>query len=201
MIFITFCRIIFYNILVHPSISSFNHASVHYSSSSGQMDHNKNEITNTGFLSRRNVTGHSLNDQHASLNFQSSPHFGRDRSTDTPVQRNTTTGFNKPVTMKQPFEQLQSRRQSAFYRPLPGQKDVNFNQPKSSSQYQLHSQTANIQKSMQNDAMNGYQRQSPTIIKSHSLTRPECYSCTKITLNNVSPLFIVFVLHSSANLE
>ena len=189
----------FYNILVHPSISSFNHTSVHSSSSSGQNDHNKNEIANTGFLSRRNVRGHSLNDQHVDHNFQNSSQLDMNEPTNTLVQGNTATVFNKPVTLKQPFEQLQSQRQSAFYRPLPGRKDIGSNQSKLSSQNQLHSQISNIQKSMPNDAMNGYQQQSSTIIRSHSLTQPDCYSCTKIILNNVSFLFVV--LYSSANFE
>jgi hypothetical protein len=164
--------IIISNIILDcSSISSFNQVSRYPSSSSIQINQNKNEPNNTGFLS---ATGRSTNDR---LGLQNTLHVG---TTNTFTARNTATLFSETVPTKQLLEQIpsQQQQQSAFRRPLSGQENNSLNQSRSSTQNLLISQTP--QKSMQNGLINEYQQQSSNVITSRPSMLSDSYSCMSI---------------------
>ncbi len=165
-------------ILDCSSISSFNHLSRYPISSSIQINQNKNETINTGFLPQRDLsssTGRLSNDQRPGLGLQNALHVG---TTNTFTARNTSTLFSETVPTKQLLEQIPLQQPSAFRRPLSGQENNSFNQSRSSSQNLLISQTP--QKSVQNGLINGYQQQSSNVIMSRPSMLSDSYSCMSI---------------------
>jgi hypothetical protein len=146
----------YYNmILDYSSISSFRQPS----SSSLQINQNKNESINSGVPS---TTGRLSNDQRSTLGSQNALHVG---ATNTFTARNTATLFSEAVP---------SPQQSAFRRPLPGQENSNLNQSRSASQNLLISQTP--QKPIQNGLANGYPQQPSSVITSRTSILSDSYS-------------------------
>ncbi|CAF4202403.1 unnamed protein product [Rotaria sp. Silwood2] len=176
---------------VCSSMSSINQVSVRVPPSFVQMTNPKTETVNTGFLSQRNIPssgGRSLNDQQIGFNFQSPLHVATNPPMNLFTPRNTATLFLEKFPVKQ--QSLEQQQQSAFHRPLSGQKDIGFNQTKNSSQNLLISQTSDfptLQKPMPNGSINGYQQQSSNVIISRQSAVSDSYSSRTLNEpNNVT---------------